>query len=67
MSIGNGGYVPDPASDTYPLACLLSGDRLTIRLTRFLGQFFVLSDVWYLDRRDADTLRRNGDTLGSDE
>jgi hypothetical protein len=42
---GTDGFVPDPAFETYPPACLLSGDRFAIRLIRFLGQFFVLSEV----------------------
>ncbi|WP_287390251.1 hypothetical protein, partial [Ralstonia sp.] len=45
----------DPAFETFPPACLISGDRFAIRLIHSLGQFFVLSDVCYLNGSDADT------------
>lgn len=52
---GTDGFVPDPAFETYPPACLLSGDRFAIRLVHSLGQFFGLYDVFYLNGSDADT------------
>jgi hypothetical protein len=59
----NGSFVPDPASETYPQTCPLSGGRLAFRLIRFLGRFGVLSDVLYLNaahrsQRQSDWVRR---------